>query len=152
MLSNFVLWFHKVDNDKWDLSSYTKIMTLSNYEDLKYCLTVIKDITSGMYFLMKEGINPIWEDKNNKNGGFWTFKVSKSDSYNLWTELLLYICINGITKNNESIINGISLSPKINNCIFKIWNNNSKFKDLKILKNDLKYLDINEGLYRKHEK
>ena len=75
MLSNFVLWFHKVDNDKWDLDSYTKIMTLSSYEDLKYCLSVITDITAGMYFLMKEGINPIWEDKHNKNGGFWKFKI-----------------------------------------------------------------------------
>jgi len=26
---------------------------------------------------MKEGIEPIWENKENINGGYWSFKVSK---------------------------------------------------------------------------
>ena len=150
--TNYVLWFHQVDNEKWNLESYTKIMTIGSYHDLLYCIKKINNVTAGMFFLMKENINPIWEDKNNKQGGFWTFKIAKADAYNLWTELLLNVCFNGITNNKESIITGVSLSPKINNCIFKIWNNNKNQNDISFLKSDLKYLDISEGLYRAHKK
>lgn len=151
MNGNFVLWFHEVNNDDYTINSYQKIMELKTYKDLLECLKGISNINSGMFFLMREGITPIWENEENKNGGFWTFKVSKQDSYNMWCELLLNFCFHNIS-NNDVLINGISVSPKINNCIFKIWNKNKENNDINCLRNDLKYLNLKEGLYRPHVK
>ena len=39
----------------------------------------------------------------------------------------------------------------LNNCIFKIWNNDKFNKDLSFLNNDYKYLEIKDGLYRPHQ-
>ena len=44
-------------------------------------------------------------------------------------ELLLNFCFHNIS-NNDVLINGISVSPKINNCIFKIWNKNKENNDI----------------------
>ena len=47
-------------------------------------------------------------------------------------------------------VNGISISPKKNFCIIKIWNNNSKKEDVKLLSSKLDFLDMNEVKYSSH--
>ena len=37
----------------------------------------------------KRGINPVWEDSRNINGGAWTFRVSKDKSEKFWQEVLM---------------------------------------------------------------
>lgn len=149
MKNNFTLWYHDVNNDKWDLESYKKIMLLNTYEDLLVCLKKINNINSGMFFIMKEDITPLWENNYNKNGGYWSFKVNKNDVYNIWVELFYKFCFESISID-DSQITGISVSPKINNCIFKIWNNDKFNKDLSFLRQDFKYLVLKDGLYKPH--
>ena len=36
-----------------------------------------------------EGIKPMWEDENCKNGGRWTFKVPKSHTNKYWEDLVI---------------------------------------------------------------
>lgn len=150
LTDNFTLWYHDVNNDDYSLKSYQKLMDINEYDDILYMLKKIKNINSGMFFLMRSHITPLWENKYNKKGGFWTFKVSKQNSYNMWCELLLNFCINYLS-NDDKQITGISVSPKINNCIFKIWNNDKFNNDIKFLRDDLEYMDLNEGLYRPHK-
>ena len=150
MNGNYTLWYHDVNNDKWDLSSYKKLMILNTYEDLLLCLKKIDNINSGMFFLMKEKITPLWENSHNKKGGYWSFKVNKTESYNTWAELLYKFCFETLS-SDDSQITGFSVSPKINNCIFKIWNNDKFNKDLSFLNNDYQYLEIKDGLYRPHQ-
>lgn len=149
MNQKFTLWYHDVNNDDWTLNSYTRLMDLEDYDDLLLCLKKISDINSGMFFLMKDKITPLWENSYNKKGGFWAFKVNKNDAYNTWCELLLTFCFDTLSKDDTQIT-GISISPKINNCIFKIWNNDKYNKDLNFLRDDLQYLELKEGLYRPH--
>ena len=52
-------------------------------------LNKIKNINCGMFFLMKENIKPIYEDKKNINGGYWSMRITKKDS----DILLEKICI-----------------------------------------------------------
>lgn len=122
--NRWVLWFHRVDDDNWRPDSYIKIYTLETYGDLLFILREIPNITSGMFFIMKEGILPIYEDPRNKNGGYWSIRITKKDSYEIWSRLLFYLCVSGMSKDTaiENQINGITVSPKINNSIFKIWN------------------------------
>ena len=68
-------------------------------------------------------IYPQWEDKNNIRGGCWSFKIPKDKCRNVYFNLMKYIlgeCL--IHEDIEySIINGISISPKKNFSIVKIW-------------------------------
>ena len=78
-------------------------------------------------------------------------RISKKETSEIWKKIIYYLVIEGIleNKNDESLINGISIGPKINNCIFKIWNgdfkkfsNNSLRSDIDIFKNnDIFYLE-----------
>ena len=82
---------------------------------------MIENITAGMFFLMKKGIVPIFEDPNNINGGYWSLRITKKDSFEYWQKILYYLCIDSISinKDYEHKINGVSISPKINNLIFR---------------------------------
>ena len=149
---SWVLWFHKVNDNNWSDESYIKISDIRKYHDILFIIKRISNITSGMFFLMKDGIKPVFEDINNINGGYWSIRISKKDSLEFWTKIVYYICIDSITIKNEyeNNINGISISPKINNCIFKIWNNN--FKDMKTeyLKKNLDFINWSDSFYLQH--
>lgn len=151
MLKNkSTMYFHKVDDNKWGLDSYTKISNIKKLDDLLYIYKKIPHFTSGMFFIMKGDIAPIYEDNRNIKGGVWTFKLSKKHCDVFWKELCILFCQNKITKDSkyEDIINGMSISPKINNIIFKLWI--SKKSDINILRNDINNLYVKDSLYRSH--
>ena len=127
--TKWILWYHNPSDKNWDLNSYKDIIEISSLED--YCVLknswskCLPTTSEGMFFIMRKTnkgcIYPQWEDNNNKNGGYWSFKVSKKDSDIAWFELMVYLLGEYITKNDSDImeINGISVSPKKNFCIIK---------------------------------
>lgn len=122
------IWFHRVDDRNWLIDSYNNIATIECLEEYKYYYDNIKTFTSGMFFIMKDNIPPLWEDTNNINGGIITYKITKKNADFIWRELTMGLLGNTLIKNidDHKYINGISISPKINNCIIKIWVNTSK--------------------------
>ena len=48
------------------------------------------------------------------------------------------------------LINGISISPKKNFCIIKIWNNDQTKSDLGLLNNEIPNLNFEECMYKCH--
>jgi hypothetical protein len=52
--SKWTLWFHKVNDNNWTLDSYSKVFNINTYHDLLFILKELDNITSGMFFLMKE--------------------------------------------------------------------------------------------------
>ena len=150
--NKWVLWFHKVNDNNWSIESYTKIYEINTYYDILFVIKEIDNITSGMFFLMKEGIVPIFEDIHNINGGYWSLRISKKDSMEYWEKLLYYICVDNITNNEnyETKINGMSVSPKINNCIFKVWNSDYKNMKTEYLRKDMDGINLEETFYLEH--
>lgn len=146
----WILWFHKVNDNNWDLSSYEKIYEISTYYDILFIIKEISNITSGMFFFMKNGINPVYEDNKNKNGGYWSFRITKKDSFELWEKIIFYLTIDKITNENNDLINGFSVSPKINNCIFKIWNSDYYKMKIEDLRKDLDFVKYDEIFYLQH--
>ena len=150
--NKWVLWFHKVNDNNWSIESYTKVYEMLTYYDILFVIKEIDNITSGMFFIMKEGIIPIFEDNHNINGGYWSLRISKKDSMDYWEKLLYYICVDSITinENYETKINGISVSPKINNCIFKVWNSDYKNMKTEYLRKDMDGINLEETFYLEH--
>ncbi len=123
--SKWILWYHPTENNDWSMESYKKVFEIKTYYDLLYIMKNLKNISSGMFFVMREGIKPIYEDPQNMIGGYWSIRLMKRDSYDYFKKIVYYIVMENLMKREDhnKKINGLSISPKINNCIFKIWNN-----------------------------
>jgi translation initiation factor 4E len=151
---SWVLWYHSPIDNKWDINSYKMIKSVNTIEEFWSLYNFLNDdhVNYSMFFLMREGINPIWEDEHNKSGGCWSFKIAKKDVYKSWTELSIALLGEFITidKTNSKEINGISISPKKTFSIVKIWNNNSKNHSYNILSKKIPYIYLNSSIYKAH--
>ena len=49
------------------------------------------------------------------------------------------------------MINGITISPKINNCIFKIWNRDYKGMKMDGLRGDIENVNLEDTFYLRHD-
>ncbi len=123
--SKWILWYHATDDNNWSMESYKKVFEIKTYFDLLFIMKHFTNVSSGMFFIMRDGIKPIYEDPKNMSGGYWSLRLMKRDSYEYFKKLVYYIVMEDMMKKQEhnQKINGMSISPKINNCIFKIWNN-----------------------------
>ncbi len=147
------LWYHELNSNNWSINSYQKIMEIKNYHDLIFMLKQYENVNCGMFFLMKDGIKPIFEDEQNINGGYWSLRVNKKETSNYWRKIIYYLVVEGILEDseNEDFINGISIGPKINNCIFKIWNGSyTKFNNSS-LRSGIDIFKNNEIYYLEHK-
>ena len=122
----FTLWFHKLFDNDWNDESYHKILVFDNVEDFWGLTDNMPCLKKGMFFMMKGNILPQWENEENKNGGYVSYKVHMSQAMEAWTEMSMSYIGGYITKdvNNLDYINGISISPKRYHCIIKVWINN----------------------------
>lgn len=158
--TKWIMWYHNPSDKNWKLDSYKDIIEISSLED--FCVLkntwsrCLPNTSEGMFFLMRKTetgcIYPQWEDKHNKNGGYWSFKVAKSEADNAWFNLIMYAIGENITSDiNHSLgINGISVSPKKHFCIFKIWNNDNTINNKQYLSTTLDFLNMSEVLYSNH--
>jgi hypothetical protein len=149
--TKWVVWGHLQHDTTWSLDSYTKICTLTYAEELLELIHLLPDklITNYMLFIMRDGIDPMWEDENNKNGGCFSYKVDNKYVKDIWTDLACSILGNSIS--SELICNsitGLSVSPKKSFCILKIWMSSCKYQDASIM--NIKQLKSINCIFKKH--
>lgn len=128
------LYFHDPYDMNWEYNSYKFITTISSVENFIEIYKNFIDLWSrGMFFIMREHIMPRWEDDNNKNGGCFSFKINKNEIIDKFFEVSSQILGETLGKNDiiSSNINGISICPKKNYHIIRIWikNNNNLSKE-----------------------
>jgi hypothetical protein len=124
----WTLWAHLPHNTDWSLKSYIPISTFSTVEETIAVTESLPPqlVENCMLFMMKEGITPMWEDKKNRDGGCFSYKVINKNVPKAWSELI-YRVVGGSICNSSSFVNsvtGITISPKKNFCIIKIWMTN----------------------------
>ena len=146
LLNNkWTLWNHDQSNN-WDISSYNNLLSFNTLDD---AITFNENIhpniiKKSMIFLMKDDIQPTWEDKLNINGGSFSYKINEEIVDDIWKKLIYYLV--GMTiHSDENIlnnINGISISPKKNFCIIKLWIANINNIDEKLYDNFINNIDI----------
>jgi hypothetical protein len=89
-------------------------------------------ICLGMLFLMKQGIFPMWEDPQNRMGGAFSYKVTNMKEIpSVWKTLMYLLCGGTLMVNpqHQQNVNGITISPKRNFCIIKIWMRDCSLQD-----------------------
>ena len=151
---SWVLWVHRVNDSDWSIDSYERITEIDSIE--KFWLIynnwekLLPKLDMGIFFLMREGVFPKWEDSMNINGGCWSIRVSRADIQNTWSELTMamigeYLYRN-VERNDE--INGLSISPKKNFCVIKIWSSQCEDIATEVF-SDIPFLDLSGSIYRK---
>lgn len=124
----YTLWSHDINNKFWDIGSYKKLVTVDNASGFWRVINNFSKIgvKFNHFFLMKNDVEPTWEHKDNRNGGVCSFKIELCRSADVF-EYLSIKMVSGCLSSNSDDINGISLSPKNNWAIIKIWNKDSKY-------------------------
>ena len=147
------LWAHLPHDTDWSLKSYKNIYTLNTVEETIAVMESLPEtlVKNCMLFLMRTGIKPTWEDPRNREGGCFSYKVSNKHVYNVWKELSYVLVGNSISANNDFVANvsGITISPKKNFCIIKLWLGDCNNQD----PHDINYfngIDAHGCLFKKH--
>ena len=118
--NEYTLWYHNPNDTNWTQDSYHQILSFTNFEEfwtLDYFIGK-EMIEEGMFFIMRDDVLPIWEEEINKDGGYISWRTEK-DSYQYWLDLIGYFITNNLMQ--DDLINGISISPKKNFNIIKLW-------------------------------
>ena len=126
--NNWTCWIHYQNDNIWTLDRYQSITTFSNLKDAVLFIENLDEniIKKSMLFFMKDSILPLWESEDNINGGCFSYKINNINIVNIFKILLYKILGNTLTSDENILnnINGISISPKKNFCIIKIWMRN----------------------------
>jgi hypothetical protein len=153
LYDKWTMYAHLPHDTDWSIDSYKTLLEMKNLEECISLLEAIpeKMIQNCMLFMMKNDIKPTWEDPMNRNGGSFSFKVNTNNVYDTWKSLCYSVIGNTITKDLKMLnnITGITISPKRNFCIVKIWVNVSNMTNIKNIKN-IPNLKIKEALFKKH--
>ena len=154
--NNWTIWLHMPHDTDWSLVSYKKINTFDKMEEFITLTESLPDqlISNCMLFIMKDNIKPIWEDVHNKNGGCFSYKISNKSVPTIWRKFSYKLVGNSLLKkgcNKKNNINGITISPKKNFCIIKIWFSDCSNQDPETI-DYFKGVDSRGCLFRKHLK
>ena len=153
--STWSLWYHSVTDKSWTQSSYKELFGVSALYELYAIHQVIQKhhLQNGMFFMMRDDIFPTWEDPDNREGCCLSFKVGSDDLREQWRMIVNQIVGEDIPTDEKHIseINGISIAPKKEFNIIKIWLRNNYTEYPEFLKEYGPYFTKEKVLIKKHE-
>lgn len=123
--NSWKFWVHLPHETDWSIDSYKSICNLDTLEESIALIENLSEslVSNCMLFMMRKDVMPMWEDKNNIDGGSVSYKINNKNVYNIWKKLLYALLgeVLGQTPDIQGKINGLSISPKKNFCIIKVW-------------------------------
>ena len=151
---NWSFYIHLQNSSNWNLDSYYKIIDSNNLMILLKTNELIGSemLKKSLIFVMKNNINPIWEDDLNKNGGSFSFKIHNRDVERVWKHFLYRMLGNTLFDDEDIMenVNGLSISPKKTTCILKVWMKTCKIKNTNIFSKLKNIININDCIFKKH--
>ena len=133
LYDKWVLWAHLPHDTDWSLKSYKDIMEIEYVEDILRLYNSIPEVlvTNCMLFFMRKGISPTWEDKKNREGGCFSYKINNKNVYSVWKYLSYMLAGETLSVDPKFVskVTGITISPKKAFCIIKIWMSNCEYQN-----------------------
>ena len=152
--STWNLWAHLPHDTDWSVTSYKLIYQFKTVEEAIAITETLPPllVINCMLFIMRDGIMPVWEDPRNRDGGCFSYKVSNKNVYEVWRDLTFVLLGDTISPNNSFVqtVTGITISPKKNFCIIKIWMSNCDFQNPALVTSDVKNISSQGCLFKKH--
>lgn len=156
LASKWILWSHPPANvcNRWDFSSYINHGNIGTVEEFWNVFNGFKSLVNpDMWFFMREGIPPIWEDDINKLGGRYKFKIAGDQVDNTFLNLCMHLVTGNICLNpaDSAMISGVSVSPKQKDLsTISIWDIDSSVNDPRKFASNIKGISFTSGLYDTH--
>jgi hypothetical protein len=119
--------FKKMANrPNFQAKPHKELCTITTVNDLIYILQLMEvksepnlkidfmnnnkiNLDANDYIIMRKGIEPIWEDPKNSDGGTFTIKMNHSKGYEVWSMFVMYMLGETLTHEMHNI-NGITVS------------------------------------------
>lgn len=148
----WTLWYHDPNNSDYSLGSYIKISTFNDVADFWSTVEAISSEAwnSGMFFLMKDGVRPLWDAPENDKGGAWSKKVDASDTHGVFVDCMVHCLADKMLKEKNETIMGVTLSPKGQFHIVKVWNSTTTVTDKRLFAPTLKWKVKDDVVYKAH--
>jgi len=154
--NKWVLWAHLPHDPDWTIKSYKIIATFVSAEDAIAITETLPDalIKNCMLFVMREGITPMWEDVKNRYGGSFSYKASNKNVVEVWRDVTYALVGESISSNSgfTNNVTGITISPKKNFCIIKIWLTSCENQNPTLVNPELTALSSQGCLFNIHDK
>mgnify|MGYP001411768685 CR=1 FL=1 len=154
LVNQWKIWYHSINDNNWNNESYKLIYNIDNLLDVKTVNELMKDnhLQNAMFFIMKNDIFPTWEDPENREGSSISYKIPASNLKENWSLLLEKVIFQDYLKDKSknSEINGISISPKKEFNIIKIWLKKYDSKFLEYLNEYPPYIIKDKMIHKKH--
>jgi hypothetical protein len=156
--NKWCVWYH-VDTQAWTPKNFKKLCTISKISEFWSMVDGLlnnKNILMEHIYIMREGINPVWEDTKNRNGGCWSIKVDLRESLTIFIKILAYIVgetslFDENKKNISTHVMGVSFCSKNSfNAIIQIWNDDKNLNKTTLLHNEIAEPFVAEIIYRPH--
>ena len=129
--SKWTIWIHDNEDTDWSVGSYRAIYEIDSVGKMWRFLNVFDNLnkTVRQYYIMREGITPIWEDNNNKEGGICSIMMENNRnvsnlSGNICVDTfisILCLVMNETFVINNMDINGLCYSVKQKYALIKLW-------------------------------
>lgn len=151
--NTWILWYHDPENNDYSLNGYIRIADLSTPQQFWSIVDAIpKDAWEcGMFFFMREGFKPLWDSPENEHGGSWSKKLDIINIQNIFIELMIHCVTNELLIKNKETLSGISLSPKGQFSIIKIWNTKTNINEKTNLNSKINLFSIDDVTYTPHK-
>jgi hypothetical protein len=151
----WTLWAHLPHDRDWSLDSYINLFTVNTVEETIALVEVLPEslVKNCMLFFMRDGIKPAWEDPKNRNGGCFSYKVLSKDIVDAWKDLSYSVAGETVSKNVSFVNNvcGITISPKKNFCIIKIWMHDCNHQNPSIVNTNIRGIVEQGCIFKAHK-
>jgi hypothetical protein len=148
------IWAHIPRDACWTINSYRNIAPVRSVQELLALSESISPelVKMCMLFVMRDGVEPMWEHTRNKRGGCFSYKIVNKVVVEVW-KALMYATV-GETLCTDPLImqcvTGIAISPKKNFCIVKIWMSNCTHQNPSVFTN-IPNMASHGCIFKKHE-
>jgi hypothetical protein len=107
-----------VNKPNFQAKPYKELCSITTVNDMIYLLRLMEvpngtdkkiNMDTNDYIIMRKGIEPIWEDPKNSDGGTFSIKMDHNYGYEIWSTFVMYMLGETLTNEMENI-NGITVS------------------------------------------
>jgi hypothetical protein len=154
LAQSWILYAHLPHDTDWSLKSYKEIYEIDTVEGAIAVTETLPDVLvkNCMLFIMQKGVAPMWEDPKNRQGGSFSYKVANKNVYDVWRHLT-YVLVGETISTQQSFVanvTGITISPKKNFCIIKIWMSTCANQNPAVVTNLVNGLVPQGCIFKKH--
>jgi hypothetical protein len=142
---SWCLYYHNPADTKWTPESYQNVGTVKTWGEFFAVMRDLEDssIQHGMFFWMKEGIPPLYENHANIKGGCYSLRVSRVRAAHYFLVYTVASMMGKVVYDPDmNTVQGVSISPK------RIIEKNQNFNVIKIWNRDCTRFNKHEQLLR----